>query len=211
MVFALDKTCFFLATAFEDWVLRTKLSVQWEIHLLLHTYQVYAVHLDSLLIKGSLFKDLIWLQPLYTVCYQRGSLGSGAPICAQWKCWEDHIPHYPMFWPRIGFKKTWVLFWFRLIWKTKSIQFHTLRGAATLLKNNYGSCEGKCLTVVWATQHFICLAHFSLWLRNMSLKWFMQQNKTGDFGKVESSIPSVWHASDSQKRNFEYKRWRPHP
>ena len=48
-------------------------------------------------------------------------------------------------------------------------------------EKNYGSCEGECLAVVWATQHFreyIFGSPFTLVTDHEPLKWLMQTNKT---------------------------------
>ena len=45
----------------------------------------------------------------------------------------------------------------------------------------YGSCEGECLAVVWATQHFreyLFGTPFTLITDHEPLKWLMQTNKT---------------------------------
>ena len=46
---------------------------------------------------------------------------------------------------------------------------------------NYGSCEGECLAVVWATQHFreyLFGTPFTLITDHEPLKWLMKTNKT---------------------------------
>ena len=48
-------------------------------------------------------------------------------------------------------------------------------------ENNYGSCEWKCLAIVWATQHFweyLFGTPFTLITDHEPLKWLMQTNKT---------------------------------
>ena len=48
-------------------------------------------------------------------------------------------------------------------------------------EKNYGSCEGECLAVVWATQHFreyLFGTPFTLITDHEPLKWLMQTNKT---------------------------------
>ena len=48
-------------------------------------------------------------------------------------------------------------------------------------EKNYGSCEGECLAVVWATQHFreyLFGTPFTLVTDHEPLKWLMQTNKT---------------------------------
>ena len=48
-------------------------------------------------------------------------------------------------------------------------------------EKNYGSCEGECLAVVWATQHFkeyLFGSPFTLITDHEPLKWLMQTNKT---------------------------------
>ena len=48
-------------------------------------------------------------------------------------------------------------------------------------ERNYGSCEGECLAVVWATNHFreyLFGTPFTLFTDHEPLKWLMQTNKT---------------------------------
>ena len=48
-------------------------------------------------------------------------------------------------------------------------------------EKNYGSCEGVCLAVVWATQHFreyLFGSPFTLVTYHEPLKWLMTTNKT---------------------------------
>ena len=48
-------------------------------------------------------------------------------------------------------------------------------------EENYGSCEGECLAVVWATQHFreyLFGTPFTLITDHEPLRWLMQTNKT---------------------------------
>ena len=48
-------------------------------------------------------------------------------------------------------------------------------------EKNYGSCEGECLAVVWATQHFreyLFCTPFTLITDHEPLKWLMKTNKT---------------------------------
>ena len=48
-------------------------------------------------------------------------------------------------------------------------------------EKNYGSCEGECLAVVWATKHFreyLFGTPFTLITDHEPLKWLMQTNKT---------------------------------
>ena len=63
--------------------------------------------------------------------------------------------------------------------KKRSVSFASR--ACNPAERNYGSCEGECLAVVWATQHFreyLSGSPFTLVTHHEPLKWLMQTNKT---------------------------------
>ena len=70
-------------------------------------------------------------------------------------------------------------------------------------EKNYGSCEGECLAVVWATTHFreyLFGTPFTLVTDHEPLKWLMQTNKTS--GKLArwSLLPQEYDMKVFHKR-----------